>query len=109
MAEELNVLLKELPSIIGISERMFYGYRSGKYPITEKAWRKLEASEREAGITATATITNNPTPQNDIDSFTPDEHIQSALHAIDEKLEKMQDQIQEMTSILECIQKWISK
>lgn len=29
---------------------MFYGYRSGKYPITEKAWRKLEAAEREAGI-----------------------------------------------------------
>jgi hypothetical protein len=29
---------------------MFYGYRSGKYPITDKAWRKLEALEESAGV-----------------------------------------------------------
>lgn len=29
---------------------MFHAYRSGKYPISEKAWRKLEAAERAAGI-----------------------------------------------------------
>lgn len=29
---------------------MFHAYRSGKYPISAKAWRKLEAAERKAGI-----------------------------------------------------------
>jgi len=29
---------------------MFYAYRSGKYAISAKAWRKLEAAERAAGI-----------------------------------------------------------
>ena len=29
---------------------MFHSYRSGKYPISSKAWRKLEAAERAAGI-----------------------------------------------------------
>jgi len=29
---------------------MFYGYRSGKNPISRKAWRKLEAAEVAAGV-----------------------------------------------------------
>jgi len=29
---------------------MFHAYRSGKYPISPKAWRKLEQVERSAGI-----------------------------------------------------------
>ena len=29
---------------------MFYAYRSGKYPISKKAWSKLETAERRAGI-----------------------------------------------------------
>ena len=29
---------------------MFYGYRSGKYPISAKVLRKLEAAEKAAGI-----------------------------------------------------------
>jgi hypothetical protein len=29
---------------------MFYAYRGGKYRISGKAWRKLEAAETDAGI-----------------------------------------------------------
>lgn len=29
---------------------MLFAYRTGKSPISAKAWRKLEAAEREAGI-----------------------------------------------------------
>lgn len=36
--------------MLGISERMFYGYRSAKYPVTAKVAAKLEAAERAAGI-----------------------------------------------------------
>ena len=46
----LGVHLKELPTRLGFSERMLFGYRSGKYPITSKAWRKLEQAERAAGL-----------------------------------------------------------
>ncbi len=29
---------------------MLYGYRTGTYAISDKAWRKLETAERQAGI-----------------------------------------------------------
>ena len=50
LAESLGVFLRELPEKIGISERSLFGYRSGKYPVTAKALRKLQAAERAAGI-----------------------------------------------------------
>lgn len=50
LAEKMNLLLRDLPQVLGFSERMLFGYRSGKYPITNKAWRKLEQAERTAGI-----------------------------------------------------------
>ena len=50
LSEQLGLLLRDLPVRIGISDRMFYGYRSGSYPISDKAWRKLEAAERAAGL-----------------------------------------------------------
>jgi hypothetical protein len=42
--------LADLPLKIGVSPSMMHAYRSGKYPISPKAWRKLEAAERAAGI-----------------------------------------------------------
>jgi hypothetical protein len=50
LASVLACNLNDLPEKIGISERSLYGYRVGKYPVTAKALRKLEASERAAGI-----------------------------------------------------------
>ncbi len=46
----LGVNLSDLPEKIGVSNSMFHAYRSGKYPISAKAWAKLEAAERAAGI-----------------------------------------------------------
>lgn len=40
----------ELLPILGISRASFFSYRSGKRPITAKAWRKLEQAERAAGV-----------------------------------------------------------
>jgi hypothetical protein len=45
-------MLKEIPARMKVSERSFFGYRSGAYPITPKAWRKLAAAEAAAGIGA---------------------------------------------------------
>ena len=52
LADVLAMRLSDLPQLMGISSSMFHAYRSGKYPISGKAWRKLEAAERTAGITA---------------------------------------------------------
>ncbi len=42
--------LSDLPDYIGVSDSMFFAYRSGKQPISAKAWRKLAAAEVEAGL-----------------------------------------------------------
>jgi hypothetical protein len=50
LANHLGLMLGDLPALIGVSARMFYGYRTGKYPLTDKAWRKLEAAEETAEL-----------------------------------------------------------
>ena len=45
-----------MPEKIGISSRMFYGYRSGAYPITAKAWRKLCELEKSLEVASTERI-----------------------------------------------------
>ena len=52
LASVLGCYLRDLPAKIGISERSMFGYRAGKYPVTAKALRKLEAAEQAAGISA---------------------------------------------------------
>lgn len=51
LASVLACNLNDLPEKLGISERSLYGYRAGKYTVTAKALRKLEAAERKVGIT----------------------------------------------------------
>lgn len=48
LAAALNVSIRELAERIGISQAMLFAYRSGKNPISEKAWRKLEEAEEAA-------------------------------------------------------------
>ena len=50
LASRLRLRLGDLPAILGMSRASLFNYRSGKAQITDKAWRKLERSEREAGI-----------------------------------------------------------
>ncbi len=50
LAAALHVTMRELGPKIGVSPAMLFGYRSGKYDPTLKAWRKLEAAEQAAGI-----------------------------------------------------------
>ena len=46
----MHANLSDLPEKIGVSASMFHAYRGGKYPISPKAWRKLEAAEQAAGV-----------------------------------------------------------
>ena len=93
LSERLGVLLRDLPSRIGISDRMFYGYRSGSYPISCKAWRKLEAAERAAGIgvpesTAVPTVGG-------ASAEPPPDHGDPPAEVV-EQLARLQDQIARM-------------
>lgn len=46
----LGLNVQELPDVIGISRASLFSYRTGNRPLSSKAWRKLEAAEKEAGI-----------------------------------------------------------
>lgn len=48
LASDLGLNLSDLPLKIGVSASMFHAYRSGKHPISGKAWRKLEEAESRA-------------------------------------------------------------
>lgn len=50
LARKLRLNVSDLPAKIEVSASMFHSYRSGKYPISDKAWRKLEAAERAAEV-----------------------------------------------------------
>jgi hypothetical protein len=48
VSKGLNV--GDLIPILGLSRATLFSYRTGKRPISSKAWRKLEAAEKAAGI-----------------------------------------------------------
>jgi hypothetical protein len=50
LAAALGVTVSELPPVISLSNGMLFAYRKGRYPISRKAWIKLEAAERAAGV-----------------------------------------------------------
>jgi len=50
LAAQLQMGLKEVAPWIGISPAMLFAYKSGKNPISKKAWRKLEEAEIRDGI-----------------------------------------------------------
>lgn len=50
LAAQLKVRLGDLPARLEVSRASFFAYRSGKSPITNKAWHKLLRAERESGI-----------------------------------------------------------
>jgi hypothetical protein len=50
LAVRLGVNVQDLPDKIGISRASLFSYRTGNRPLTSKAWAKLEAAERAAGL-----------------------------------------------------------
>jgi hypothetical protein len=59
LAQQLGVTLRELGPKIGISPGMFFGYRTGRYEVSMKSLRKLEAAERAVGLPLAQTPTNS--------------------------------------------------
>lgn len=62
---KLRMNLTDLARHVGLSDGSFFGYRTGRVTISAKAWRKLEAAEKAAGIEApqeTAHVGGFPEP-----------------------------------------------
>lgn len=50
LAHSLGCNVEDLIARLATSRASLFSYRTGKRPISSKAWRKLEAAERAAGI-----------------------------------------------------------
>lgn len=50
LARKLRFTHRELCSHLGLSQGSYFGYRTGRSALSSKAWRKLEAAEKAAGI-----------------------------------------------------------
>lgn len=50
LAYKLRLSLRELAPKLGLSAGSFFGYRTGRVPLSAKAWRKLEDVERSVAM-----------------------------------------------------------
>lgn len=62
LAHALGCNVEDLIDRLGTSRASLFSYRTGKRPISSKAWRKLEAAERAAGIGAKLMPPSSPDP-----------------------------------------------
>jgi hypothetical protein len=65
LAAHLQIRIAELTDRLGLSRDSLMGYRTGRYTISEKAWRKLEAAEAAASIKPVAVAPPEPFDQFD--------------------------------------------
>jgi hypothetical protein len=78
LAEKLRITLREACIYVGLSTGSFFGYRTGRVPITNKAWKKLEEAEIKAGLnqSTSASAVDDDSPQSaesgriEVDKFT---------------------------------------
>jgi hypothetical protein len=58
LAKKYNLVLRDLPPVIGFKDRAFWGYRTGEYKVSKKANDKLIAAEIAAGLRYGASAAN---------------------------------------------------
>lgn len=92
LADVLKVQLGELPDRIGVSPRMFYGYRSGKYDVSDKAWRKLDQAERAAGIAPES----EDSPKKRLNQNPPGELPEDRAARMEKKMDRLEAMMEEM-------------
>ena len=84
---------------------MFYSYRTGKLPITGKAWRKLEAAEKAAGI---FNYSADIQPLSDCKveetaTFANDFNIENAIISLSERFQSVENQLRILTAAIAAI------
>lgn len=64
LASALGITVSALSEVMSLSNGMLFAYRSGKHPISRKAWLKLDVAEKKAGIGIKTPIT--PIQESDV-------------------------------------------
>ncbi|MBK1884119.1 hypothetical protein JIN85_16990 [Luteolibacter pohnpeiensis] len=96
LALALGCNLEDLPEKLGISRRMFFGYRSGQYPISKKAWEKLSKAETENPII---------TLKDQLVEYRTTKSAKSANLTESERIERLEKTVEKLESILERVAK----
>ncbi|MBC8010052.1 MAG: hypothetical protein H7067_08145 [Burkholderiales bacterium] len=96
LAAKLGVRVIDLPGVLGFSLDMLTGYRSGRYPISIKAWRKLESAEAAAGIAKKDVAVHTEIAS---DASAPMSEVIARLRAQAAQLIKMADDLEGMGRI----------
>lgn len=60
LSDALKCNAEGLVPLLGLSRASFFSYRSGKRPITRKAWRKLEDAEAKVEVARQMGLRINP-------------------------------------------------
>jgi hypothetical protein len=90
LAEFLKLNLGDLPDLLGISRASFFSYRTGKRPLSKKAWVKLDALERKHGASRASPQTADLQSANAIVSKSPEnqpDETVSQIKALEAKVE----------------------
>jgi transcriptional regulator with XRE-family HTH domain len=73
LASILRLSQRDLAEKIGVSAGSYFGYRTGRNRITNKAWAKLEVAERAAGIISETSISDPARFENEVRSSDPNQ------------------------------------
>ena len=63
MADQLGLNVQDLQEILGMGRASIFSYRTGKRPITRRAWSKLEAAEKKVSQKSKASIEEYQKPE----------------------------------------------
>ncbi|MBC2592680.1 hypothetical protein H5P28_00240 [Ruficoccus amylovorans] len=85
-----NLSLTELAKEADISKEMFFGYRSGKYPVTKKALAKLKSLE--SSLTLSPSVPSEPRLESLLSAL-PSEHRHAFFRVIYDELDALSKRI----------------
>ena len=92
LALKLRFNLTDLARHIDLSDGSFFGYRTGRVALSPKAWRKLEAAEKAAGIG----VERDAPPVAEA-AKEPDES------GVDERLDRIEAALERLTTAVEAL------
>lgn len=111
LALALQKNVQDLTEVLGVSRASLFSYRTGKRPITSKAWRKLEQAERAAGmLPPSPTYTQEAVKQNRLRERHADAMDDRDYGPVEEMSdEEMVRKINEMQEMLVWMKKRLSR
>lgn len=94
LAKNLRVSLRELAPIMELSVASLFGYRSGAIRLSVKAWRKLEAAEKAAGIAADDEVNSRKLRELEHEEKPPEP---DRIARLEEQIAKLTEAVQKLT------------